>query len=101
MPYRPRAFSLLLWVCQLSAIENACSHFLLIASSYNFDVCYDSSAKLLSNHIHKVHVGVDPTGDEALARREEKDIQIYTFPANSQRARKIYFKGYYLSIYNK
>jgi hypothetical protein len=41
------------------------------------------------------------TGDEALAGREEKDIQIHTFPANSQRARKICFKGYYLSIYNK
>jgi len=60
MSCRPRAFSLLLWVCQLSAIENACGNFLLIASSCNFDVCYDSSAKLLSNHIHKVHVGADP-----------------------------------------
>jgi hypothetical protein len=41
-------------------VENACGNFLLIASSCNFDVCYDSSAKLLSNHIHKVHVGADP-----------------------------------------
>lgn len=40
-------------------------------------------------------------GDEALAGREEKDIQIHTFPPNSQRARKIAFKGLYLSIYNK
>jgi hypothetical protein len=40
-------------------------------------------------------------GDEALAGREEKDIQIHTFPPNSQRARKIAFMGYYLSIYNK
>ena len=40
-------------------------------------------------------------GDEALAGREEQDIQIHTFPPNSQRARKIAFMGYYLSIYNK
>jgi hypothetical protein len=40
-------------------------------------------------------------GDEALAGREEKDIQIHTFLPNSQRARKIAFIGYYLSIYNK
>jgi hypothetical protein len=40
-------------------------------------------------------------GDEALAGREEKDIQIHTFPPNSQRARKIAFMGYYLLIYNK
>lgn len=40
-------------------------------------------------------------GDEALAGREEQDIQIHTFPLNSQRARKIAFMGYYLSIYNK
>ena len=40
-------------------------------------------------------------GDEALAGREEQDIQIHTFPANYQRARKIAFMGYYLSIYNE
>ena len=40
-------------------------------------------------------------GDEALAGREEKDIQIHTFSPNSQRARKIAFMGYYLSIYNE
>jgi len=40
-------------------------------------------------------------GDEALAGREEKDIQIHTFPPNSTRARKICFKGVYLAIYNK
>jgi len=38
--------------------------------------------------------------DKALTRREEKNIQIYTFPVTPQKARKIYFKGYYLSIYN-
>jgi hypothetical protein len=40
-------------------------------------------------------------GDEALAGREEKDIQIHTFPPTSKGARKICFKGVYLSIYNK
>jgi len=39
-------------------------------------------------------------GDEALAGREEKDIT-HRFPPNSTRARKICFKGLYLSIYNQ
>jgi len=48
----------------------------------------------------KVQVQVQ-IGDEALAGREEQDIQIHTFPPNSQKARKICFKGLYLAIYNK
>ncbi|PVH70294.1 hypothetical protein DL98DRAFT_504803, partial [Cadophora sp. DSE1049] len=39
-------------------------------------------------------------GDEALAGREEKDIS-HRFPPNSKSARKICFKGVYLSIYNQ
>ena len=40
------------------------------------------------------------TGDEALAGRDEK-IHILTFPPDSTNERTIWFKGYYLSIYNK
>jgi len=39
-------------------------------------------------------------GDDAIAGREEEDIQIHTFPPQ-KRARKICFKGLYLAIYNK
>lgn len=40
------------------------------------------------------------TGDEALAGRDET-IQIKTFPPDSTNERTIWFKGYYLSIYNE
>ena len=40
------------------------------------------------------------TGDEALAGRDEK-IQIYSFPPDNTNERTIWFKGYYLSIYNQ
>jgi hypothetical protein len=39
-------------------------------------------------------------GDEALVGQEEK-IQIHTFPPDNTNERTIWFKGYYLSIYNK
>ena len=40
------------------------------------------------------------TGDEALAGRDEVNITYY-FPPDTTKSRKIWFKGYYLSIYNK
>lgn len=40
------------------------------------------------------------TGDEALAGRDEVNITHY-FPPDNTKGRKIWFKGYYLSIYNK
>lgn len=40
------------------------------------------------------------TGDEALAGRDE-NIQIFTFAPDTTNERTIWFKGYYLSIYNK
>jgi hypothetical protein len=40
------------------------------------------------------------TGDKALAGREEK-IRIFGFPPDNTNKRKIWFKGYYLSIYNQ
>jgi len=40
------------------------------------------------------------TGDEAVAGRDET-IQIKTFPPNNTNERTIWFKGYYLSIYNE
>ncbi len=39
-------------------------------------------------------------GDEALAGRKEIDITHY-FPPDNTNGRTIYFKGYYLSIYNE
>jgi len=39
-------------------------------------------------------------GDDALAGREEKDIT-HRFPPDNTNERKIWFKGYYLSIYNQ
>ena len=39
-------------------------------------------------------------GDEALVGREEK-IQAHFFPPDNANDRTIWFKGYYLSIYNK
>jgi len=40
------------------------------------------------------------TGDAALAGREET-IQIFGFPPDNTNERTIWFKGYYLSIYNE
>jgi hypothetical protein len=40
------------------------------------------------------------TGDEAVAGREET-IQIKTFPPDNNNERTIWFKGYYLAIYNE
>ena len=40
------------------------------------------------------------TGDKALAGQEET-IQIKTFPPDNSNKRTIWFKGYYLSIYNE
>ncbi|OAT00210.1 uncharacterized protein BDCG_16512 [Blastomyces dermatitidis ER-3] len=39
-------------------------------------------------------------GDEALAGREEEKIPSHRFPP-AEHARRICFKGYYLSIYNQ
>ena len=39
-------------------------------------------------------------GDEALAGREE-NIQIHTFSPDNSNERTIWFKGYYLAIYNE
>ena len=67
---------------------------LIIAVRY-FELLFTPFSVLIAN----VYISIQRS-DDVFARREEKDILSYRFPLTTHN-KKIYFKGYFLSISNQ